>query len=52
MNFDIQHTLCYSKCVALDFQLFQCTFNLPIIDLLQNKDESLKWTASAFKCDY
>ena len=28
-----------------------CTFNWLMIDLLQNKDESLKWTASAFKCD-
>ena len=28
-----------------------CTFDWPMIDLLRNKDESLKWTASTFKCD-
>ena len=27
------------------------TFNLSMIDLLRNKDESLKWTVPAFKCD-
>ena len=29
-----------------------CTFNWPMIHLLWNKDESLKWIASAFKCDW
>ena len=28
-----------------------CTFNWPMIDILRNKDESLKWTVPAFKCD-
>ena len=27
------------------------TFNWPMIDLLQNNNESLEWAVSAFKCD-
>ena len=27
------------------------TFNWPMIDLLQNKDELLEWIVPAFKCD-
>ena len=27
------------------------TFDLPVIDILRNKDESFEWAVSTFKCD-
>ena len=28
-----------------------CSFNRPMVDLVQNNDKSLDWTAPAFKSD-
>ena len=53
-NFEIQCILCYFRRMLLcsSFSAVTAgTFNWPIIDLLQNKEELLEWTVHTFKCD-
>ena len=45
----MQCIFCYSRCCSSFSSVATSTSNWPMIDLLQNKDKSLDWTASAFK---